>query len=320
MWYHSRICEYVNPRGTEIMKQKKDNSAKQRSRVRFQQSIVSLCCLVCVVFAVGWMIHSAGSKREFFTHAQSSSKVQNDSSSAPDVSSSQAGNNSSQAAPDSSSTPDVTSSSQKELPPFPEGVRPYSEARDTEDELADTLFIGDSRTVGLFNNCDKPKATFYCSIGLNIQTAFESPAIRLDNGQMGTVADALAQGHQFGRVYIGFGTNEMGWPYYDSFIQLYGKLVDTIRKYSPNAKIYCESILPVTASRELQGDAINNTNVKALNEMIQKFAAEKGCEYLTCDKAVMGDDGKLPEEASTDGIHLSIEYCKYWLNYIIDET
>lgn len=303
------------------MKQKKDNSAKQRSRVRLQQNIVSLCCLVCVVFAVGWMIHSAGSKREFFTHADSSSRVSGDNSSVSQGdSSSQGANDSSQSVPDSSSVPDVTSSSQKELPPFPEGVRPYSVVRDTEDELADALFIGDSRTVGLFNNCDKPKATFYCSIGLNIQTAFESKAIRLDNGQMGTVVEALAQGHQFGRVYIGFGTNEMGWPYYDSFIQLYGKLVETIRQYSPNAKIYCESILPVTAARELQGDAINNANVKALNEYIQKFAGENGCEYLTCDKAVMGDDGKLPEEASTDGIHLSIEYCKYWLNYIIDET
>lgn len=311
----------MNPRGTEIMKQKKDNSAKQRSRVRLQQNIVSLCCLVCVVFAVGWMIHSAGSKREFFTHADSSSRVRGDNSSVSQGdSSSQGANDSSQSVPDSSSVPDVTSSSQKELPPFPEGVRPYSVVRDTQDELADALFIGDSRTVGLFNNCDKPKATFYCSIGLNIQTAFESKAIRLDNGQMGTVVEALAQGHQFGRVYIGFGTNEMGWPYYDSFIQLYGKLVETIRQYSPNAKIYCESILPVTAARELQGDAINNANVKALNEYIQKFAGENGCEYLTCDKAVMGDDGKLPEEASTDGIHLSIEYCKYWLNYIIDET
>lgn len=303
------------------MKQKKDNSAKQRSRVRLQQNIVSLCCLVCVVFAVGWMIHSAGSKREFFTHADSSSRVRGDNSSVSQGdSSSQGANDSSQSVPDSSSVPDVTSSLQKELPPFPEGVRPYSVVRDTQDELADALFIGDSRTVGLFNNCDKPKATFYCSIGLNIQTAFESKAIRLDNGQMGTVVEALAQGHQFGRVYIGFGTNEMGWPYYDSFIQLYGKLVETIRQYSPNAKIYCESILPVTAARELQGDAINNANVKALNEYIQKFAGENGCEYLTCDKAVMGDDGKLPEEASTDGIHLSIEYCKYWLNYIIDET
>ena len=264
----------MNPRGTEIMKQKKDNSAKQRSRVRLQQNIVSLCCLVCVVFAVGWMIHSAGSKREFFTHADSSSRVRGDNSSVSQGdSSSQGANDSSQSVPDSSSVPDVTSSLQKELPPFPEGVRPYSVVRDTQDELADALFIGDSRTVGLFNNCDKPKATFYCSIGLNIQTAFESKAIRLDNGQMGTVVEALAQGHQFGRVYIGFGTNEMGWPYYDSFIQLYGKLVETIRQYSPNAKIYCESILPVTAARELQGDAINNANVKALNEYIQKFAS-----------------------------------------------
>lgn len=303
------------------MKQKKDNSARQRSRVRLQQNIVSVCCLVCVVFAVGWIIHSAGSKREFFTSADSSSSKAASSSSKPDNdSSSQKPDDSSIPLPDSSSIPDVTSSSQKELPPFPEGVRPYSVVRDTEDELADTLFIGDSRTVGLFNNCDKPKATFYCSIGLNIQTAFESKAIRLDNGQMGTVIEALAQGHKFRRVYIGFGTNEMGWPYYDSFIEYYGKLVNAIRASSPDAKIYCESILPVTATRDLQGDAINNNNVKELNGYIQKFASENNCTYLTCDKAVAGDDGKLPEEASTDGIHLNITYCKYWLNYIIDET
>ena len=82
----------------------------------------------------------------------------------------------------------------------------------------------------------------------------------------------------------------------------------------------CESILPVTASRELQGDAINNENVKTLNEYIRQFAAANGCIYLQCDTAVAGEDGKLPEEASTDGIHLNIDYCKYWLNYIIDET
>jgi lysophospholipase L1-like esterase len=112
----------------------------------------------------------------------------------------------------------------------------------------------------------------------------------------------------------------MGWPYYDSFIELYKKLVDTIRKYSPDAKIYVESILPVTASRDQQGDAINNKNVQALNEYIKKFAADNSCTYLQCDKAVMGQDGKLPQEASPDGVHLNIDYCRYWLNYIIDET
>jgi len=187
-------------------------------------------------------------------------------------------------------------------------------------DFSDFIFVGDSRTVGLFNICDKPKATFYCAVGLNVQTVFQTPAVALDNGSMGTVEQALAQGHKYSRVYINFGTNEMGWPYYDSFIELYKKLVDTIRKYSPDAKIYVESILPVTASRDQQGDAINNKNVQALNEYIKKFAADNSCTYLQCDKAVMGQDGKLPQEASPDGVHLNIDYCRYWLNYIIDET
>ena len=319
MWYHSCICDKWIQEEIKIMRSKTDNSAKQRSRVRMQQNIVSFCCFLCVVFAVGWIIHSAGNKTDFFSSDSSSSRTSSDSSSSKPADSSSAADSSAKPA-DSSQPGESSSQGDVTTPDVPSDAHPYTVAKDINDELDDALFIGDSRTVGLFNNCDRPKATFYCSIGLNIQTAFESKSIRLENGTMGTVIEALAQGKQFGRVYIGFGTNEMGWPYYDSFIEYYSRLVASVRQYSPNAKIYCESILPVTASRELQGDAINNTNVKALNEMIQKFAAEKGCEYLTCDKAVMGDDGKLPEEASTDGIHLSIEYCKYWLNYIIDET
>ena len=301
------------------MKPKTDNSAKQRSRVRMQQNIVSFCCFLCVVFAVGWIIHSAGNKTNFFSSDTSSSQVRSDSSAKPADSSSLPSADSSIKSSDSS-LPSESSSQGGLVPDVPEGAHPYSVAKDINDELDDALFIGDSRTVGLFNNCDRPKATFYCSIGLNIQTAFESKSIRLENGTMGTVIEALAQGKQFGRVYIGFGTNEMGWPYYDSFIEYYSKLVASVRQYSPNAKIYCESILPVTASRELQGDAINNNNVKELNGYIQNFAASNGCTYLACDTAVAGEDGKLPEEASTDGIHLNIDYCKYWLNYIIDET
>lgn len=308
-------------REKQIMKQNTDNKNKQRARVRMQQNIVSFCCFLCVVFAVGWMIHSAGRNTEFFTFSSSSSAVRSDSSSLSDASSQIIKDESSLPQIDSSAA-STESSSQGEpvQEPVDANAHPYSVAKDESDDLSDALFIGDSRTVGLFNNCDRPKATFYCGIGLNIQTAFENRIIKLDNGNMGTVIEAIAQGHKFGRVYINFGTNEMGWPYYDSFINYYSQLVENIRKYSPDAKIYCESILPVTASRDAQGDAINNTNVKALNEYIKQFADSNGLIYLACDTAVMGQDGKLPEEASTDGVHLSIEYCKYWLNYIIDET
>lgn len=305
------------------MKPKTDNRAKQLARVHLQQGIVTLCCLLCVTFAVGWIIHSAGKRTEFFTFSSSDSSSLSDSSSAskPDSSSSAPDSSKTDSSKDSSAAD--LSSSQSDTPLVLDtttDTHPYAVAADMNDELDDALFIGDSRTVGLYNNCDRPKATFYCSVGLNIQTCFETPSIKLDNGNMGTVIEALAQGRSFKRVFINFGTNEMGWPYYDSFIQLYGQLVENVRKYSPEAKIYVESILPVTASRELQGDSINNSNVKALNEYIQQFANSSGCIYLACDSAVMDESGKLPEEASTDGVHLTIEYCKYWLNYIIDKT
>ena len=296
----------------------KDKSRKQRSRVRLQQNMVSLCCLLCVVFAVGWVIHSAGKKSDLLTFSTDSrSQSSSDSVPATDNSSksdSSQGDSLSQA---DSSLADPSALQPEDPDP---NTHPYSQPKDTDDELDNALFIGDSRTVGLFNICDKPKATFYCAVGLNVQTVFQNQVVTLDNGSMGTVEQALAQGHKYSRVYINFGTNEMGWPYYDSFVELYKKLVDTIRKYSPDAKIYVESILPVTASRDQQGDAINNKNVQALNEYIKKFAADNSCTYLQCDKAVMGQDGKLPQEASPDGVHLNIDYCRYWLNYIIDET
>ena len=59
-------------------------------------------------------------------------------------------------------------------------------------------------------------------------------------------------------MYINLGTNELGWPYIDTFKDYYTQLITKIQEIQPDAVIYAESILPVTASRSLQGDAINN--------------------------------------------------------------
>ena len=190
---------------------------------------------------------------------------------------------------------------------------------DDADDLSDAVFIGDSRTVGLQNNCDKPKATFLCSVGMHIDTVMTEQNITLSNGNAGTVIDALGE-RQYGRVYINLGTNELGWPYIDTFKDCYTQLITKIQEIQPDAVIYAESILPVTASRSLQGDAINNTNVATFNQAISEVAQQTGINYLDCTSAVAGADGTLPEEASSDGIHLMSEYCDKWLNYIIDNT
>ena len=42
--------------------------------------------------------------------------------------------------------------------------------------------------------------------------------------------------------------------------------------------------------------------------------------YLDIASAVMDEEGYLPEEASTDGIHCNADYCKRIIQYIRNNT
>ena len=56
------------------------------------------------------------------------------------------------------------------------GSREYDGAA-ASDDFADALFIGDSRTVGLMLNGDKPKADYFATAGLNVMTAQTTPVV-----------------------------------------------------------------------------------------------------------------------------------------------
>ena len=64
----------------------------------------------------------------------------------------------------------------------------------------------------------------------------------------------------------------------------------------------------------------NNMKIDRYNELIQKMAEKKGAVYLNVAEAVGLDSGALPEEASTDGVHLNKEYCLKWLDYLKSHT
>ncbi len=196
-------------------------------------------------------------------------------------------------------------------------VTQFPEPADIADDFSDAVFIGNSLTVGLSMNCGKPLATFYASTGLNVNTVWDSSTIMLDSGGYGTVFDALAQ-KQFGRVYVMFGINEVGWPYWDVFQTNYIKVVEKIKELQPGAKIYIESILPVS-SLAVETDPVFTTDkIDGLNEYVKRVASETGTAYLDVNSVLRQEDGSLPEEASTDGIHLIKNYCMIWLKYLAD--
>ena len=176
-------------------------------------------------------------------------------------------------------------------------------------------FIGDSRTQGFIMYNGLKDVQDYSYVGLMVDTAITKKFVKTSNGEKITLLqDMKNKNVKF--VYIMLGLNELGWSYPQVFKLKYNELIDEIRKVQPDCKIYVQSIIPVTKSKNQSDKIFNNKNVEKFNKLIQEVANEKNVKYLDVGSALIDDDGYLPEEASTDGIHISPKYCKKWLEYL----
>ena len=181
-------------------------------------------------------------------------------------------------------------------------------------DYSDAAFIGDSRTEALKTYGLLKGATYYTYKGLKVDTVFTEPYID-EGGTKMTVMDAISR-HQYQRIYISLGVNELGWVSTDIFIEDYGRIIGTLRESNPDATIYVQAILPVSAKKSEQDDVYNNPRINEFNALIEQMAKDKGTTYLAVNTAVMDETGALPVGASTDGVHPNIDYCRKWTAYL----
>ena len=182
----------------------------------------------------------------------------------------------------------------------------------------DAVFIGDSRTEGLILYTGLSNATVYANQGLMVDTVFTSPVIQMD-GQRLSVVEALKR-TEFKKVYIALGINETGWAYESIFIDKYQKLIQEIQAINPQAILYIQEIMPVTAQTSQTHSYVKNDKIQRYNELLAKLAEEMGVYYIDTGAAVADDGGCLPGDAAIDGIHLKEPYCGQWLGYLETHT
>ncbi|MDD2362246.1 MAG: GDSL-type esterase/lipase family protein [Oscillospiraceae bacterium] len=186
-----------------------------------------------------------------------------------------------------------------------------------DEYFKDACLIGDSRTQGLMMYSAPDTATFYAFRSMTVASFFNKK--EKINGQLITVENALKK-KKFGKVYIMLGLNEMGWESSDAFIKRYGDVVNSVKKSQPKAKIYIQSVLPVTAAKSATKTAFNNPKVIKYNKLIYDMCVKKKLIYLNVREAVEDKKGNLPKDATTDGIHLNKTYCDKWMAYIRTHT
>ncbi|MDE6020236.1 MAG: hypothetical protein K2H01_04450 [Ruminococcus sp.] len=186
-----------------------------------------------------------------------------------------------------------------------------------DDYFYDSLFIGNSRTVGLSLFGSMPKeATFYATVGMNIYDLMTSTAqVPPEEGPEQSFESVLSS-KQYGKVYIMLGINDLGTGTSESFAEYYKSIIDKIHMMQPNAIIYIQSIINISAERDAQGDAISNSNINEKNALLEQIANNDYIYYLNINEVLIDSNGYLNSDYTSDGVHLGGGSLSLWENYL----
>lgn len=113
------------------------------------------------------------------------------------------------------------------------------------------------------------------------------------------------------KVFIMAGINGLKNQTQEQFEYHYTNLIDSIRSAVPYANIYLESLLPVSRWSTF----CPNEKIVNANEFIRQYAANHNCTFVDV-YAVYVADGALPDELTSDGLHLVPEAYQPWYNLV----
>lgn len=183
--------------------------------------------------------------------------------------------------------------------------------------FSDALFIGNSRTVGLSLFGSMPSdTTFYATVGMNIYDLLDSTAqIPPEEGPEQSF-ESLISSRQFGKIYIMLGINDLATGTSESFAEYYKGVIDHIHAAQPNAIIYIQSIINISAERDAQGDAISNANINEKNALLSQLANNDYIYYLNVNEVLTDSNGYLNADYTSDGIHLGGGSLSLWEDYL----
>lgn len=177
----------------------------------------------------------------------------------------------------------------------------------------DALFIGDSRTVGIYEYAKINNADFFCSNGLTTLTVLKESLNVSGIGKV-KLMDLLAK-KKYGKIYITLGINEIGYTY-DEIMEGYKNLIIAVQQASPGVPIYLQANLHVTYAKSTTHRYIKNERINTLNSYIQGYADNITVFYLDPNEHFDDATGSLRAELTGDGVHFYAKYYAEWIEWL----
>lgn len=183
------------------------------------------------------------------------------------------------------------------------------------DYLNDTLFLGDSNTVRLYNNGLISLQQFCAKEGIGTQVALNEGIVtfKKDSNHY-TIPQAVAM-MKPRRVVMTFGTNDTGMEVSD-FIAHYTALIQAIQQSYPYTDIIVNTVPPVPADHS-NYPHMDQAKIDDFNMALLHLCEQLGVRFLNSAEALKGSDGYGIADYYTSGdIHLKSAGLKAVLNYL----
>ncbi len=183
------------------------------------------------------------------------------------------------------------------------------------DYLNNTLFLGDSNTVRLYNNGLISLQQFCAKEGIGTQVALSEGIVtfKKDSNHY-TIPQAVAM-MKPRRVVMTFGTNDTGMEVPD-FIAHYTALIQAIQQSYPYTDIIVNTVPPVPADHS-NYPHMDQAKIDDFNMALLGMCEQLGVRFLNSAEALKGSDGYGIADYYTSGdIHLKSAGLKAVLNYL----
>ncbi|MEG0321185.1 MAG: GDSL-type esterase/lipase family protein [Oscillospiraceae bacterium] len=202
--------------------------------------------------------------------------------------------------------------------PVADYTQPAPESAPVEDSFfADSAFIGHSLIEGFAGYSGLEGPDFFAETGFSVQRSMSYDGFELPDGSYGRLKTGLSMA-SYDKVYIMFGINEIGSGT-EVFTRDMSAMIDLVREYQPEANLYVLAVTPTTRY-ESETTSFNRDNIRAYNDALQTLCGVKECIFVDLFSCFADENGYLPDDKSSDGIHFYSQPYVEMLQYLKTHT
>lgn len=179
----------------------------------------------------------------------------------------------------------------------------------------DALFIGDSRTVGLYEYGILEGADFFCNVGMSVYNVHKTEVSVPSVGK--TSLAGLLETGKYGKIYLMLGMNELGYGF-DKTVRKYGELLEEIQSLQPDAVIYIQANLHVTKKRSDSDAIYNNKAINRFNKAVSEYADNEKIYYIDVNTLFDDEEGNFDNKYTGDNTHPFARYYTEWSKWLCE--